>query len=607
MKKRDGSLSQVRIIYVLTTIFLVILSIYTFIQIRNLIDSSNLVNHSSQVKKILQKVSSTITEAEISEHGFLLTGDKSLIQKRDVALDVLCFQLLTLDSLIKENPKQIQNLKKLNIAIGKKVTSVGDISVKYTPLQIHDSIRVNVIKGMAMTDSIKQHIDIMAKSETRLFELQTQKYAQLSFLTPLFIVLLFLGALLILLASYVKINTSLNHSNNLHKEIEKIEKQFELVVEASPYAMLLINHEGFITLVNKQAENLFGYERNELIGKKLTMLIPERFHDKHFNHTNKFFKASEMRSMGINIDVFCLRKNGKEVQVEIGLNPIETSGSRLILASVMDISKRVAQEGVLKKQNMELHFQNEEREKQAAELTVTNKELQLFAHISSHDLQEPLRKLQIAASRISEKDYNGLSDKGKDQLKKIQDAAAQMQELLEDLIGYARANNNNRKFENTDLDAIVKAVIGEFKEKIEEKHIIIEADHLCQANIIPFQFRQLMYNIIGNAIKFSRADVQPRIVIKCKIIKGSEVNNKKLLPENRYCHLSVMDNGIGFEPEYSEKIFEVFQRLHGKEKYKGTGIGLAIAKKIVENHNGIIVATGKLNEGATFNIYIPSN
>jgi signal transduction histidine kinase len=148
----------------------------------------------------------------------------------------------------------------------------------------------------------------------------------------------------------------------------------------------------------------------------------------------------------------------------------------------------------------------------------------------------------------------------------------------------------------------------DLKEELEQKNATIENDEICDdisIDIIPFQFRQLLYNLIGNSIKFSKPDTPLQIKIKCKIGKGKTLDGSKLSEETNYCHISISDNGIGFEQEYGEKIFEVFQRLHGKSEYVGTGIGLAIVKKIIENHNGIIMAEGKLGLGATFNIYIP--
>ena len=464
-----------------------------------------------------------------------------------------------------------------------------------------------------------------------------------------------------------------------NKELKKAEEQFRLVVESAPNAIVLINNEGFITLVNNQTENLFGYERKELIGNKLEILIPERFSMQHPGHRNIFFKKTQTRAMGAGRDLFAMKKNGTEVQVEIGLNPIETAQGQMVLASIIDITERKIQEANLKKQikelafqneekekraaelsiankelafqneekekraaelviankelafqneekekraaeliiaNKELAFQNEEKEKRAAELIIANKELQAFAYVSSHDLQEPLRKIQTFATVILEKENKNLSDNGKDYFHRMQSAAGRMRQLIEDLLAYSRINTNERKFEKTDLNIIIEEVKTELKDTIQEKHAIIEVIELCPANIIPFQFGQLMHNLISNALKFSNPDIPPRIIIKSRIVKGSKsinarlndkVGQEKLSPEKKYCHITVKDNGIGFEPHFRERIFEVFQKLHNKEVYEGTGIGLAIVKKIVENHNGIIIATSELKKGAKFDIYIPAN
>ena len=271
--------------------------------------------------------------------------------------------------------------------------------------------------------------------------------------------------------------------------------------------------------------------------------------------------------------------------------------------------------------NIELAYQNEEKEKRAAELSIANKELEAFSYVSSHDLQEPLRKIQIFTGSILENETQNLSENGKYNFNRIQSAVGTMRQLIDDLLSFSRISTTERKFENIDLDIMIAEVKAELKDNIEEKHATIEATKLGPCNIIVFQFRQLMYNLISNALKFSKSDVSPCIIIKSSIEKGSTLNNACLndkagqekpdsrlgmfSPKKNYYHISVGDNGIGFEPQFSELIFEVFQRLHSKEKYAGTGIGLAIVKKIVENHNGIIKATSQLNKGATFDIYIP--
>jgi signal transduction histidine kinase len=257
--------------------------------------------------------------------------------------------------------------------------------------------------------------------------------------------------------------------------------------------------------------------------------------------------------------------------------------------------------------NKELAFQNEEKEKRAAELIIANKELLAFTYVSSHDLQEPLRKIQTFVTIILDKENKNLSDNGKYNFQRIQLAAGRMQQLIEDLLAFSRISTTEHKFETTDLNIIIEEVKTDLKDTILEKNAIIEAAELCPANIIFFQFRQLMYNLISNALKFSHPDLPPHIVIKSRIVKGNKLNNEKLSPEKNYCHITVKDNGIGFEPHFSHRIFEVFQKLHNKEEYTGTGIGLAIVKKIIENHNGIITATSELNNGSTFDIYIPAN
>jgi len=257
--------------------------------------------------------------------------------------------------------------------------------------------------------------------------------------------------------------------------------------------------------------------------------------------------------------------------------------------------------------NKDLTFQNEEKAKRSAELIIANKELEAFNYISSHDLQEPLRKIQAFTSRLTCDESRNLSIKGKDYVLRIEDAANRMQNLIADLLAYSRTTSTEQKFETTNLNTIIELVKNDFADTIAEKNAIIDVFEMCDAPIIPFQFRQLMDNIIGNALKFAKPDLSSHIIIKSRIIKGSEVNNEKHLSEKEYCHITITDNGIGFEPKYKDHIFELFKRLRDKENIKGTGIGLAIVKKIIESHNGFIMATSEPNKGASFDIYIPAS
>lgn len=252
-----------------------------------------------------------------------------------------------------------------------------------------------------------------------------------------------------------------------------------------------------------------------------------------------------------------------------------------------------------------VHERTLQLEEKNETLEKMNTELQSFTYISSHDLQEPLRKIQIFVSLITDEELHNLSEKGKHYFNRIQDAANRMQNLIGDLLTYSRTNISKRKFEIIDLNTIINYVKNDLKEELEEQQLVINSDKMCKINVIPFQFRQLLHNLISNSIKFASSSRPLSININSVIATGKDLNNDKLIETTTYCHISVSDNGIGFEQIYNDKIFELFQRLHHRTEYTGTGIGLAIVKKIIENHNGIITANGIMNEGATFNIYIP--
>lgn len=262
-----------------------------------------------------------------------------------------------------------------------------------------------------------------------------------------------------------------------------------------------------------------------------------------------------------------------------------------VIGVAIDISELKGAEKILEQKN--------------EELLKMNKELESFAYVSSHDLQEPLRKIQTFTSRIMEKEYDNLSENGKNYLNRMRLAAERMQQLINDLLAYSRTKVQERKFESTDLSLIVREVEDDLKDELIKQNGRIEIMDSFKANVIPFQFRQLIYNLVSNSIKFAKMNEDLLIKFKFEIINGFEQKSGRLMTDKTYCHISITDNGIGFDPSYKDRIFEIFQRLHGREEYTGTGIGLAIVKKIVDNHNGIIDANGALGEGATFNIYIP--
>ena len=238
-------------------------------------------------------------------------------------------------------------------------------------------------------------------------------------------------------------------------------------------------------------------------------------------------------------------------------------------------------------------------------LVKMNIELQSFVYVASHDLQEPLRKIQMFISRLHDTEEMKFTKNAREYFDRIDVASKRMQDLIRDLLAYSKTNLSDNVFVLSDLQALAEEVIEDYSEIILDTNAAIHIYNLFEVKIIPYQFKQLLNNLIGNALKFTKPGTAAEIVIAATRINGEMIRDLGANSNLLYSHLSISDNGIGFSMEYKEKIFQVFQRLQGRQEYSGTGIGLAIVKKIVENHNGMISVTSTINKGTTFNVYIP--
>ncbi|MDP4251375.1 MAG: chemotaxis protein CheB [Bacteroidota bacterium] len=396
-----------------------------------------------------------------------------------------------------------------------------------------------------------------------------------------------------------------------------------LFMTAPGFVCTLTGPDHIYELVNDRYQQLFG--KRKIQGKPILQALPELEGQGFDTLLDKVYNTGEPY-VGFDIPITLARDENlapEERYFNFSYQPMYDEHEKIysILVFGYEVTELVNaknkyQEGQqlhakeleekVQQRTLDLSEANAELQQKNEELRRMNKELESFTYVSSHDLQEPLRKIQTFASLILEKENAVLSDKGKDHFHRMLDAADRMQILIKDLLTYSHTKILDRKFEKTDLNKLVQEVLIELGETIQRKAAILKVDSLCEANINPSQFLQMMHNLIGNALKFAKPGIPPHIIIKSKIAEGSQFKNLSLSPKTKYCHLSVSDNGIGFDPQYKEQIFEVFQRLHGKNEYPGTGIGLAIVRKIVENHNGLITASGELNRGATFDIYIPA-
>ncbi len=367
-------------------------------------------------------------------------------------------------------------------------------------------------------------------------------------------------------------------SKNAEAALEQSEEMYRSVVENSLAAIFIINNVYQYTYVNDEMCQMMGYTQDELLGLDFrTVLTKESLQLAE----DRYIRRQRGEEVPSRYEISVYRKDGERRYMELTAVVVkDTAGTPRSMGQMIDITERKRAE--------------EAMQQYADELVRSNRELQNFAYVASHDLQEPLRKIQTFSSRLQSIESQNLSKRGIDYLVRIENAAGRMQTLIKDLLNYSRVTTHARPFQTINLSEIVDDVLSDIEVRIQTTNAQIEIESLPTIEADPTQMRQLFQNLVSNALKFHNNGRPP-------VVNISSTTH----PDNNSTIIRVADNGIGFEEKHLERIFGVFQRLHNRNEFEGTGVGLAVCRRVVERHNGTITAQSTPGQGATFIITLP--
>ena len=378
------------------------------------------------------------------------------------------------------------------------------------------------------------------------------------------------------------------------KELQKLQRRYELILNSAGEGICGLDADGKTTFANPAAAKLTGWPLEELIGKT----------EQEIFGTNGTDEQASLPG-GDSEERVLYRRDGSCFTAEAIRTSINENGQAVGAVLVFkDITERKRVEETLAQK--------------AAELARSNTELEQFAFVASHDLQEPLRKIQAFGDRLKAKCDGAIASEARDYLERMQSAAARMRTLIDDLLAFSRVMRSAQPFIPVDLAAVTKEVLGDLELRIERTGAQVEVGDLPVVEADPLQMRQLLLNLISNGLKFQPPGGAPVLKIQASVVEpgvtgqvGSatrgSANSDQPAAVGPLCEITIQDNGIGFDEKYAEKIFAVFQRLHGRYEYEGTGVGLAVCRRITDRHHGTITARSRPGEGATFIVTLPVN
>ncbi|WP_140486471.1 CHASE3 domain-containing protein [Flavobacterium sp. GSA192] len=583
--KLFDSIGFIRSVFLIAFFILIFLASITYRHIKELDKISDSIMNTYAISIELGQLISYIKDAETGHRGYVITNDSTYLEPFINARKNVNLTFQSLNNTIKSDTVKQQQLIRIYDLVDKRFSYFKNNFAN------NDEFNTDFKNGKIVMDSLRNEIDTMLSTENKLLSTKDKLYKYNNSNTPLIVFSTFLISILILGLGYMRIIKN-------YKDLVTQNIRLKIFDESSKQAEILGKYGSWV--LNIEDKNFsFSDNKFRLLGCKPQSFEANLENLLNFIHPDDkeiftaAFQEIEESAMLPLIHYRILKKDTLEVRhfrttAKIFIDKL---GNKNMIGTTQDITEDYNKTQLIELRNKEL-VQN-------------NKELTEFNHVASHDLQEPLRKIQTFISRIEDREKEQLSETAKGYFEKIQEASNRMRILIDDLLQYSRTNRSEKRFEEVDLNQVVSNALSELSENIAEKKAVIHFEKLHSIQGIQFQLEQLFINIISNSLKYSKTDEAVIVDINSKKVKAFKVPKLKDDSKKEYLKITFKDNGLGFEQEYAEKIFLLFNRLHGKKEYPGTGVGLAICKKIVENHKGYIFAKGKVNQGAEFEIYLP--
>nr|WP_314897617.1 ATP-binding protein [uncultured Flavobacterium sp.] len=560
-------------------------------QMQKLDSTVELIANSNETQLELEKLLSVISIYETSLRSYIITKDEAYIKNRFLSRGKIEQNIKNLKKLTSNDFTRSQHIDRLKKLIDYRFklfrqTLIIAKSKNVNRLELNSKL----LESSDVTEMMKSFVSKIIFSESAKAKIQNNNHQfelQDSITTAFLLVIL---SLVILFLSFNKMNVDIEELKKANDKLKLLNESYNTAEMTAGFGHWMLNLETSTYTFSDNLFRLMGVEPNAFepnIENTIKYIHPD-----DLDYVTKVHKDSLLNHQSTSM-TFRFLTPKREVKYIMGVGSFikDGNGDLIKIGVNYDITNQY-------KKTLELENNNKE-------LKYINTELEAFNNIVSHDLQEPLRKIQMFISRLEEKELDLLSQQGKDYFSKIRVAANRMQTLLIDLVNYSRTIKGDKVFVETDLKMVLDETLQDLSSNIEEKKAAIEIGKLPTIKVIPFQMKQLFINLISNSLKYSKDDVPPQISIASKEITEKEVVDYKIATAADYYKIVVEDNGIGFKQEYAEKIFLLFKRLETDPKYSGTGLGLAICNRIVENHKGFIKVKGEPGTGAKFYVFIP--